>query len=187
MALKWVLEHQFVFLRALLFIMMDLTGEVSSGAVDLAKANMDKMLVLCCSPIDPTPDNQPLIEAQKKSLNEITNELVRQVTSPNTYVREQVLLMVFVNKSCYVFSRCSRRSLVSILTGNACTEAVGGYFKAIRDGDNGAAQGPPGRHDPSEEASAPSSARQCADRPHGWQHLLHDAQSSTFHHRPFHR
>lgn len=28
MALKWVLDHQFVFLKALLFVMMDLTGEV---------------------------------------------------------------------------------------------------------------------------------------------------------------
>ena len=29
MALKWVLEHQFNFLRALLFVIMDLTSEVS--------------------------------------------------------------------------------------------------------------------------------------------------------------
>ncbi len=29
MSLKWVLEHQFVFLKALLFVMMDLTGEVT--------------------------------------------------------------------------------------------------------------------------------------------------------------
>lgn len=28
MALKWVLEHQFIFLKALLFVMMDLTKEV---------------------------------------------------------------------------------------------------------------------------------------------------------------
>ena len=30
MALKWVLEHQFNFLRALLFVIMDLTSEVSA-------------------------------------------------------------------------------------------------------------------------------------------------------------
>ena len=30
--------HQFNFLKALLFIMMDLTGEVSSGAVDMARS-----------------------------------------------------------------------------------------------------------------------------------------------------
>jgi transformation/transcription domain-associated protein len=32
-------------LKALLFVMMDLTGEVSSGAVDMAKSNLEKMLV----------------------------------------------------------------------------------------------------------------------------------------------
>jgi len=37
MPITWVLEQQFVFLRALLFVMMDLTNEVSSGAIDLAK------------------------------------------------------------------------------------------------------------------------------------------------------
>ena len=31
--------------------MMDLTGEVSSGAVDMAKLNLEKMLKLCASPI----------------------------------------------------------------------------------------------------------------------------------------
>jgi hypothetical protein len=29
--------------------MMDLTGEVSSGAVDMAKSNLEKMLVRICS------------------------------------------------------------------------------------------------------------------------------------------
>lgn len=37
MPLKWVLEQQYVFLRALLFVMMSLTNEVSSGAIDRAK------------------------------------------------------------------------------------------------------------------------------------------------------
>lgn len=32
MALKWVLEHQFIFLKALLFVMMDLTKEVREPA-----------------------------------------------------------------------------------------------------------------------------------------------------------
>ena len=31
MALRWVLEHQFIFLKALLFVMMDLTGEVGQS------------------------------------------------------------------------------------------------------------------------------------------------------------
>ena len=31
MSLRWVLDHEFTFLKALIFVMMDLTGEVSYG------------------------------------------------------------------------------------------------------------------------------------------------------------
>ncbi|XP_023214350.1 transformation/transcription domain-associated protein-like, partial [Centruroides sculpturatus] len=92
MTLKWVFAHQYLFLRALLFVMMDLTGEVSSGAVDMAKSNLEKMLTLCGTPIIPDGTNKELIDAQTKSLHEVIQELVRQVTSPNTCVREQVCI-----------------------------------------------------------------------------------------------
>lgn len=67
--------------------------KVSNGAIDMAKANLEKMLTLCGTPIQPTGDNEDLISAQKKSLHEVTHELVRQVTSQNTCVREQVSIM----------------------------------------------------------------------------------------------
>ena len=88
MSLRWVLEHQFTFLKALLFVMMDLTGEVSSGAVDLAKSNLENMLTMCAKPIEGDEDEMKSI--QKKSFHDVTHELVRRVTSPNTTVREQV-------------------------------------------------------------------------------------------------
>lgn len=47
MPVKWVLEQQYAFLRALFFVMMDLTSEVSSGAVDLAKEILQ--VKYCCS------------------------------------------------------------------------------------------------------------------------------------------
>ena len=86
--------HQFNFLKALLFIMMDLTGEVSSGAVDMARSNLEKMLTLCAKPLPPEePDEgenmRELRELQRKSLHDVIHELVRQVTSPNNHVREQ--------------------------------------------------------------------------------------------------
>lgn len=90
MALRWVLDHQFVFLKALLFVMMDLTGEVSSGALDMAKANLEQMVRHCAKPITPDDSNEEVISAQKKSLYDVIHELVRLVTSPNTLVREQV-------------------------------------------------------------------------------------------------
>lgn len=63
-------------------------SQVSSGAIDLAKTNIESMLRLCAKEIpDATED---VLLAQKKSLHDVTHELVKQVTSPNTMVREQV-------------------------------------------------------------------------------------------------
>lgn len=90
MATKWVLNHLFVFLKALIFVMMDLTDEVSNGAIDMAKENLEKMLRVCVNP-GIQEDNMELIEAQNKSLYEVTRELVKQVTSPHTIVREQAM------------------------------------------------------------------------------------------------
>lgn len=111
MTLKWVLAHQYTFLKALLFVMMDLTGEVSSGAVDMAKANLEKMLTLCATPIALLPDavNMPLIEAQRKSLTEVTQELVRQVTSPNTCVRQQAI------HSLQILAKTQNKSVTEIM------------------------------------------------------------------------
>ena len=44
MPLKWLLVHQLTFVMALLFVLLDLTSEVSSGTVTLAKEYMDKLL-----------------------------------------------------------------------------------------------------------------------------------------------
>ncbi|XP_012223234.1 transformation/transcription domain-associated protein isoform X2 [Linepithema humile] len=90
MATKWVLNHLFVFIKALIFVMMDLTDEVSNGAIDMAKENLEKMLRVCVNP-DIQEGNAELIEARNKSLNEVTRELVKQVTSPHTIVREQAM------------------------------------------------------------------------------------------------
>ncbi|XP_041366452.1 transformation/transcription domain-associated protein-like [Gigantopelta aegis] len=109
MALKWVLEHQFLFLKALLFVMMDLTGEVSSGAVDLAKSNLKNMLVLCAKEPDSSLISEELISAQKKSFYEVTHELVRQVTSTNTLVREQAM------NSLDVLSKTTGKTITEIM------------------------------------------------------------------------
>ncbi|CAG9853589.1 unnamed protein product [Phyllotreta striolata] len=86
-ALKWIYEHMLMFLKALLFVMMDLTGEVSSGALDMAKDNLQKMLIVC---VTPPPDGDQATEAlQAEALKNVTHELVRQVTSPHTMVRNQ--------------------------------------------------------------------------------------------------
>ncbi|XP_049825027.1 transcription-associated protein 1 isoform X2 [Aethina tumida] len=87
-ALKWVYEHMFTFLKALLFVMMDLTGEVSNGALDMAKENLKRMLCVLVEPPPATADQQTK-DLQNDALQKVTHELVRQVTSPHTMVREQ--------------------------------------------------------------------------------------------------
>ncbi|XP_027217728.2 transformation/transcription domain-associated protein isoform X2 [Penaeus vannamei] len=109
MALKWVLEHQFPFLRALLFVMMDLTGEVSSGAVDMAKNNLERMLQVCGAPLEGENSTDEMRQIQSKSLHDVTHELVRQVTSPNTTVREQAM------QSLHVLAKLSGRGVTEVM------------------------------------------------------------------------
>lgn len=109
MSLRWVLEHQFHFLKALLFVMMDFTGEVSSGAVDLSKTNLETMLVMCAHKLEGENATEDMLNVQKKSFHDVTYELVRQVTSPNTTVRETAM------KSLETLAKVTGRSVTSIM------------------------------------------------------------------------
>lgn len=55
----------------------------------MAKSNFEQMLRLCASELGEA--DSAMKEVQDKSYHEVSHELVRQVTSPNTLVREQVL------------------------------------------------------------------------------------------------
>lgn len=55
----------------------------------MAKSNFEQMLRLCASEVDGTDTD--LVDVQKKSFHDVSHELVRQVTSPNTLVREQAM------------------------------------------------------------------------------------------------
>ena len=66
----------------------------------MAKSNFEQMLRLCASEVDSADTD--LVDVQKKSLHDVSHELVRQVTSPNTLVREQVLLKLFYWHLCIV-------------------------------------------------------------------------------------
>ncbi|XP_067013941.2 transformation/transcription domain-associated protein [Anabrus simplex] len=109
MSLRWVFEHLFVFLKALLFVMMDLTGEVSSGAIDMAKTDLEKLLSICAAPIERDGKNDDVANAQMKSLFEVTHELVRQVTSPNTLVRQQAM------HSLEVLAKIQNKSVTEVM------------------------------------------------------------------------
>ena len=51
MPLKWVLNHQLCFIMALMFVLLDLTGEVSAGTITRAKKLIDKLLTRCNTPL----------------------------------------------------------------------------------------------------------------------------------------
>ena len=74
--------------------------QVSSGALDMAKANLEQMVRLCAKTIPADDGNEELLAAQKKSLYDVIHELVRLVTSPNTLVREQVGFGTHTAKQC---------------------------------------------------------------------------------------
>lgn len=91
MAMRWLYQHLFEFLKAFMFVIMDLAGEVSSGAIDMAKTYLEKMLRTCMVPLDKDCKNEELIATQNKAMSDVVRELVRQVTSSNKLVREQAM------------------------------------------------------------------------------------------------
>ncbi|XP_078728881.1 transformation/transcription domain-associated protein isoform X3 [Lampetra fluviatilis] len=107
--LAWVLQHQYTFLKALLFVMMDLTGEVSSGAVAMATATLEQLLVRCASPLRDDERTAELVASQAKALHAATHELVREVTSPNQTVRVQAM------RSLQVLARATGKSVADIM------------------------------------------------------------------------
>lgn len=71
--------------------MMDLAGEVSSGAVDMAKNYLENMLRICMVPLDKDCGDKELVAIHEKAMSDVILELVRQVTSPNTLVRQEAM------------------------------------------------------------------------------------------------
>ncbi|XP_073941495.1 transcription-associated protein Nipped-A isoform X1 [Choristoneura fumiferana] len=93
MAPEWVYKHVFTFLKAVLFVMMDLTGEVSSGAIDMATMNLERLVRVCvggpgAAAVEPEGE---VAAAKARALHDVLQELVLQVTSPHLLVRQQAM------------------------------------------------------------------------------------------------
>ncbi|XP_014255602.1 transformation/transcription domain-associated protein [Cimex lectularius] len=108
MSIRWVFQHLFVFVKAQLFVMMDLTGEVSSGALDQAKLNLEALIKLCAPLVDPNSDKE-LAAIQQKALTAVTFELIKQVTSPTTLIREQSMHLL------RVFAEAQNKTVVQVM------------------------------------------------------------------------
>nr|XP_006000847.1 PREDICTED: transformation/transcription domain-associated protein [Latimeria chalumnae] len=107
--LIWVLQNQQTFLKALLFVMMDLTGEVSNGAVAMAKTTLEQLLVRCATPLKEEEKTEDLLAAREKSFHHVTHDLVREVTSPNSTVRKQAM------HSLQVLAQVTGKSVTDIM------------------------------------------------------------------------
>ncbi|KAL0894581.1 hypothetical protein ABMA27_013148 [Loxostege sticticalis] len=94
MAPEWVYKHIFTFLKAVLFVMMDLTGEVSSGAIDMATVNLERLVRVCVTGpamASSEPTETEVAAAKARALHDVLQELVLQVTSPHLLVRQQAM------------------------------------------------------------------------------------------------
>uniref|UniRef100_A0A670YB86 Transformation/transcription domain associated protein n=1 Tax=Pseudonaja textilis TaxID=8673 RepID=A0A670YB86_PSETE len=107
--LIWVLQNQQTFLKALLFVMMDLTGEVSNGAVAMAKTTLEQLLIRCATLLKEEEKTEEILTAQEKSFHHVTHDLVREVTSPNSTVRKQAM------HSLQVVAQVTGKSVTAIM------------------------------------------------------------------------
>nr|NP_001097192.2 Nipped-A, isoform E [Drosophila melanogaster]Q8I8U7.4 RecName: Full=Transcription-associated protein 1; AltName: Full=dTRA1 [Drosophila melanogaster]ABD22987.1 Nipped-A [Drosophila melanogaster]ABV53702.2 Nipped-A, isoform E [Drosophila melanogaster] len=94
MSLRALFQNLFNFLKAFMFVLMDLEGDVSNGAIEITKSYMKSMLEICLTPINECYKNIDLKDLQAKATYEVIHELVRHITSPNTIVREESMVLL---------------------------------------------------------------------------------------------
>ncbi len=90
MPLRFVLTHQLFFVMALLYVLLDLINEVSSGTVTVAKKLLRKLLEVCNAPLREEQQGAKLGAAQEKAFHLVSRHLVKEVISPNENVRKEV-------------------------------------------------------------------------------------------------
>jgi transformation/transcription domain-associated protein len=97
MPLIWVMNKCYSFIRSIMFILVSVMGEISSGAIDIAEKNLEELITICCTKLPPSLDeneNDLLYSGQQKFLNEVLKELIRQITSSNIYVRTNSIKLI---------------------------------------------------------------------------------------------
>ncbi|XP_038211764.1 transcription-associated protein 1 isoform X1 [Zerene cesonia] len=111
MAPEWVYKHVFTFLKAVLFVMMDLTGEVSSGALDMATVNLERLVRVCVTGPGGHGIEQEaeVAAARTRALHDVLQELVLQVTSPHLLVRQQAM------KSLELIAQLQNKSVTEVM------------------------------------------------------------------------
>lgn len=110
MPIGWLFRYLTRFVRALLYVMSDLTGELSSGAVDMAQTNLERLLTVCGKPIVASNSEETILaQAQGKSLTDVTDLLIKEITSQNLSVRTHAM------KSIELIAKLSNKSAAQII------------------------------------------------------------------------
>ncbi|XP_065834052.1 transformation/transcription domain-associated protein-like isoform X2 [Oscarella lobularis] len=91
--LVWLLDRQIVFVSALLFVMMDLSGEVSSGTVDMARQLLEDLLRKCNPPIE---NDEETKSVQLLAFGQVTQRLVKEMVAQNKIVRKEAYHLLSV-------------------------------------------------------------------------------------------
>lgn len=92
MPLSWLYKILKRFIKAIFYVMCDLTGDLSNGAVDLAQVTLERLLNVCAKPVtlSDSGDNC-MVQLQADSLNEVIPMLIKEVTSQNLSVRTHAM------------------------------------------------------------------------------------------------
>lgn len=110
MPIGWLFRYLTRFVRALLYVMSDLTGELSSGAVDMAQVNLERLITICGKPINPTTSEETILaQAQTKSLTDVTQLLIKEITSQNLSVRTHAM------KSIELIAKLANKSAAQVM------------------------------------------------------------------------
>ncbi len=81
-----------------MFILVAVTGEISSGAIDVAESGLENLVKQCGSKLHQQNEQsallEQLVELQQKALGDVLKELIRQITSSNLYVRKNSIKLI---------------------------------------------------------------------------------------------
>ncbi len=94
MPLVWILTHAYLFVRSIMAILVSVSGEISSGAIDLAEELLELLVRFSLVKISTTADHSSnfiveLADLQQRVVDDLLKEFIRQITSSNVHVRKQ--------------------------------------------------------------------------------------------------
>ncbi|KAG0235555.1 hypothetical protein B0O80DRAFT_498171 [Mortierella sp. GBAus27b] len=86
MGSKWMLDHELEFVKALLYILKDMSPELATGNVDDATKTLSHVLKVCNRP----EENNPESSDRQAKFNSLIGLLISELSNSNSSVRETI-------------------------------------------------------------------------------------------------